>query len=272
MLCRYDYDTNQLRVLADIDEDAAPNVRLGDNLLLADTKAGYGRELCRYVPGATATEVLADLCPGPEGSDPAEWFKHEGRVYFSAHTPETGRELWVTDGTPEGTRLVADIAPGGADSNPYGHVAFEQQIFFRAYHPAHGDELWVLDPAEGSVALAADTNPGPASGAPYNLVAGKDRFFYSASDGIHGEELWSLRATEKGWTAALVADIVPGAMNSAPHKLQWVKQRPDVGIFVCTLPDEGDVLFRLDAAPGATPAVRRVTTPRPNATRKETEQ
>jgi len=40
-------------------------------------------------------------------------------VYFSAETPNEGRELWVSDGTPEGTRIVKDIATGTHSSTPH---------------------------------------------------------------------------------------------------------------------------------------------------------
>src|SRR5262245_55961701 len=38
-----------------------------------------------------------------------------GTVYFTAYEREHGRELWKTDGTPEGTVLVKDTNPGNGD-------------------------------------------------------------------------------------------------------------------------------------------------------------
>ena len=40
----------------------------------------------------------------------------ENSTYFTASTPETGNELWVTDGTDAGTRLLSDLTPGPTDS------------------------------------------------------------------------------------------------------------------------------------------------------------
>src|SRR5436190_23834149 len=34
------------------------------------------------------------------------------RMLFSAFTPETGSELWRTDGSPDGTQLLKDVLPG----------------------------------------------------------------------------------------------------------------------------------------------------------------
>ncbi len=38
-------------------------------------------------------------------------------TYFTNKTYTTGRELWKTDGTPQGTSLVVDLAPGTPDSS-----------------------------------------------------------------------------------------------------------------------------------------------------------
>jgi ELWxxDGT repeat protein len=40
------------------------------------------------------------------------------RMYFTANDPETGVELWITDGTAAGTRMVVDLVPGTAGADP----------------------------------------------------------------------------------------------------------------------------------------------------------
>ena len=48
----------------------------------------------------------------------------DGRAIFSSPDDGVyGRELWVTDGTPEGTSLVTDINGGVASSTPYGFIS-----------------------------------------------------------------------------------------------------------------------------------------------------
>lgn len=39
-------------------------------------------------------------------------------VFFAASTPQTGSELWKSDGTQSGTVLVKDIRPGPEASFP----------------------------------------------------------------------------------------------------------------------------------------------------------
>lgn len=44
--------------------------------------------------------------------------KMGSKIYFSASTPATGAELWVSDGTSAGTMMVKDLQPGSAGSIP----------------------------------------------------------------------------------------------------------------------------------------------------------
>ncbi len=52
------------------------------------------------------------------------------RVFFEADTDDTGRELWLTDGTAEGTKLVADLEPGEDGSNPFNLTAVGHRLVF----------------------------------------------------------------------------------------------------------------------------------------------
>ena len=63
---------------------------------------------------AEGTRLVQDTNPGAPGSVQAGLTVVGDRVFYFAFEPGTGRELWVSDGTPEGTRLVRDINPGGA--------------------------------------------------------------------------------------------------------------------------------------------------------------
>ena len=68
--------------------------------------------------GAGAPYLVADIDRTAQGSDPDSFIELDGRVYFSAFHPASGRELWTSDGTEDGTRLVKDIFPGEASSEP----------------------------------------------------------------------------------------------------------------------------------------------------------
>src|SRR5262249_1087926 len=74
-----------------------------------------------HVPRLTSGQLarlVRDINTAPAGSDPANLTDVGGTLFFTAVTPETGRELWKSDGTAEGTVLVRDIFPGVESSAP----------------------------------------------------------------------------------------------------------------------------------------------------------
>ncbi len=59
----------------------------------------------------SVTVSWADI--NPNGfSDPLQFKATSLGVFFNAFRPDTGTELYVTDGTSAGTRLVGDLVPG----------------------------------------------------------------------------------------------------------------------------------------------------------------
>src|SRR5690606_7222722 len=40
------------------------------------------------------------------------------RIFFSGYDPDSGTELWISDGTPQGAHLVVDLNIQGASSSP----------------------------------------------------------------------------------------------------------------------------------------------------------
>ncbi|MEZ6114698.1 MAG: hypothetical protein R3C99_27345 [Pirellulaceae bacterium] len=75
------------------------------------------------------------------------------QVYFPGYTPETGIELWHSDGTPQGTGMVADINPGSGDSYPSALKVEGDSLVFLAYEEQHGQEWWLLSDMEASVSF-----------------------------------------------------------------------------------------------------------------------
>jgi large repetitive protein len=163
------------------------------------------------------TEIVADIRPGDEGSDPASLVNVGGMLYFTADDGVHGRELWRSDGTAQGTVLIGDVAPGTVGSSPLEVVAVGDDVYWSAFDVVHGRELWRSDGTAQSAVRVADIVVGAAGSNPTELTAVGDRLFFTADNGVAGRELWTTDGTEAG--TALVRDIVPGAAGSMPREL-----------------------------------------------------
>jgi ELWxxDGT repeat protein len=85
--------------------------------------------------------------PG-EGSSLPEQLEAVGQnLVFSAHTPDHGREPWVTDGDEIGTFRLADLAPGPLPSSPIHFTLSGPWLYFAATDAETGFELY-SEPAD----------------------------------------------------------------------------------------------------------------------------
>lgn len=90
---------------------------------------------------------------------PRELVEADGKLFFSAGTAETGRELWVSDGTTEGTQLAADVFEGTLSSNPTNLTVWNDKLYFAANDFIHGEEIWSIDLALSEPLIGdADSN------------------------------------------------------------------------------------------------------------------
>ena len=109
-------------------------------------------------PAYTLTPLTDDSVTVTSVSDhrnQIKWFSsdkavvYNGEYYFTATTTNLGKELWKTDGTPEGTVLVMDINPGSESSSPDAFMVAgadgNEKLYFAADDGTHGKELWVTD-------------------------------------------------------------------------------------------------------------------------------
>lgn len=107
------------------------------------------------------------------------------RVFFSAWSPTSGAEPWVTDGTPAGTRLLADLVPGRSGSYPTDFMVSAGKVWFSA-----NLHLWKSDgTAGGTVAL------GPALQDLHPRTTFSGRVWFTGTDSKGLTELWATDGT-----------------------------------------------------------------------------
>ena len=204
----------------------------GANLFFTaeDVNAG-NRELWRTDGTTAGTFLLRDINPGVAGSLPSSLTSVGGTLFFAAtdgpegstlsFSPNTGRELWKSDGTAAGTVLVANIAPDSAafqrlvfdpilgvfvlrtfpgtvrSSSPASLTALGNTLIFTADDSVTGRELWSQSTAAGTVRLA-DINPGAGSSFPSNLTVVGSALYFTADDGTGNRALWKTDGTPAG--------------------------------------------------------------------------
>ncbi len=174
---------------------------------------------------------FADLNTGPNGSVQGSMSStsvfFDNRTFFVATTPETGAELWVTDGTAPNTRLFADICPGRCASNPQSFYIEGTDLYFSADDGVHGNELWRVSTGAATPTFLIDINPGQPGSTPARFerigfrINGTTvtRTFFSATRAAEGRELWRLNAGTSP-TVALERDILPGPTSSDPRGME----------------------------------------------------
>src|SRR5436309_2586933 len=149
--------------------------RVGSTLFFTAIHPDTGSELWKSDGTEAGTVLVKDIDPGPGSSlgnfatgRPTEV---NGILFFAAFRPDTGWELWKSDGTDAGTVLVKDIVPG-AGYSLFGTswLSVNGTLFFSACHPDTGCELWKSDGTEQGTVLVKDINPGPAGAFVSNLT------------------------------------------------------------------------------------------------------
>ncbi len=73
-------------------------------------------------------------------------FASESTLFMTIDTPETGVELWRSDGTAAGTYLESDLLPGPEGSRPEDFFELGGDVFFVARDAAFNRELWAITP------------------------------------------------------------------------------------------------------------------------------
>lgn len=146
---------------------------------------------------AAGTISLGDLYPGPTSSwsifssyaiDRAATIG--GKAPFRAWSPDSGVELWVTDGTPAGTEqieinhqassLYLDVFPFSALWLPRSVGAFGDGVLLRANDGASGEEPWISDGTPGGTTRVADLYPGMYGSFPTGFIAARHGGVFSA--------------------------------------------------------------------------------------------
>lgn len=192
-------------------------------------------------------DLVKDIAEGPTNGMPRELTPLGSQLFFTAQNPESGLELWKTDGSRNGTVLVDDIAAGPVGSNVAQLTPLGSEVFFVADDGTRGAELWKSNGSGGGTSIVSELVEGAGDAAIMDLTAVGSLLFFSAvdpSDG--GRELWSSDGTSNGTTQ------LTNLGTSNPESLfGWNGSL----YFVATTPQQGRELWTSDGTAEGTQIV-----------------
>ncbi|HSL82720.1 MAG TPA: hypothetical protein VLF66_08075 [Thermoanaerobaculia bacterium] len=166
-----------------------------------------GAELWRTAAGAAAQ--VAELVPGPGGSNPHAFAVFQDQLYFAATTPETGEELFRFDGST--ASLAADTYPGTDGGKIFGLTDFDGRLYFARSAPNGDQQVWRFDGTTAEPVTAINAAPGRvAGGGPFPervFVPFAGKLYYIRDTPLPAHyELWAF----DGASASKLKDLTSG--------------------------------------------------------------
>lgn len=192
---------------------------------------------------------------GSISGDP-EYTTVGSKVFFVASEPLTGKELYVSDGTPNGTILI-DINPGKGSSTPANLIEMNGVLYFTATdgpQSSSGTELWRSDGTPTGTMMVKDIYESSGIGSnPAQLTNVNGILYFAATSAGVGKELWKSDGTEDG--TKLVKDIRDGTPGSNPYNLLPIG---DILYFVANDGINGYELWRTSVTDNKTEMVKDI--------------
>ncbi|HXU30684.1 MAG TPA: hypothetical protein VN851_08925, partial [Thermoanaerobaculia bacterium] len=178
--------------------------------------SGENVELWTSNLSAPGTQLLKDLCAGNCSSSPKGWVVVGSLAYLSAVDPAGRRQLWRTNGRPQGTVQLTDVAE---DTGLFPLGIFDvaragSGLLFSSSDDLFRGELWRSDGTRAGTRLLIDLPDTDVGGSyPKRFMKAGARSFFFADDGTRGFELWSSDGTAGG--THLVRELIDGPEPAA---------------------------------------------------------
>lgn len=113
-------------------------------------------------------------------------------MYFTSDD----KELWTTDGTPEGTVQVMAI-----EGRMHTFTALGDVVLFIGDDGVHGDELWRSDGTPDGTYMVKDIHHGPGGISTRSMTLVDGLMYFEADDGVSPPQLYASDGTAEGTRA-----------------------------------------------------------------------
>ncbi len=201
----------------------APTVTPGTNLVsLGDTlyfishdDSGSGTDP-RYLwrTDGTPTGTYTITAPVADFSPLYLFTTINDKLVMRATTPDTGAELWITDGTAQGTQLLKDMTPGSADTTYQSSwFALDNRLFFGVYEEGK-NSWWTTTGTIISTVPLTTIYPGPQPGNLYLLAQNTTEAYFVSTVSTKQVTLWQLDADGFQVIKELVGDEQSSEMTT----------------------------------------------------------
>ncbi|HXU45157.1 MAG TPA: hypothetical protein VN783_06505 [Thermoanaerobaculia bacterium] len=168
------------------------------------------------------------------------------RGFFFAF-PETGREVWTSDGTAAGTRRLLEAPFGGGEPT---FLQLGAKVAFLAGDEARGVELWASDGSPAGTRRVRDVCPGSCSGAFSLGPVALGKIWFAGETPARGREVWTSDLTEAG--TRLLVDACRGFCFGQPAGFVVSGPRVYFGASTSASGGGGSRLFASDGTPAGT--------------------
>ncbi len=139
-----------------------------------------------------------DISKGISSSQPDRFTPFARQMVFSAITPSTGREPWISDGTGAGTYMLRDIGTGDHSGNPTGFTVLGNKIYFAATDSA-SEALWVSDGTKAGTHIVQRIIPFSSIFTDETqIVTVHNKLLLRGQDATSDVELWVSDGTDTG--------------------------------------------------------------------------
>ncbi|MEN3943260.1 ELWxxDGT repeat protein [Prosthecobacter sp. SYSU 5D2] len=232
-------------------------------LYFSAISANFGREPWRTDGTLAGTTRIADLVPGNGSSDPEQFVRYRGAVYFVSTALGQGIRL-RSEATPNIPIQDALFPNTAGPVNPkellvMGTTTTSQRMYFAAEFPGRGRELWRSDGTNVGTECF-DINAGGGNSNPEQLtVVGNALFFVANTGGPGGTGLTTGRELFRSGgslaTTKILKDIVVGEGSSNPEQLTEVDGKL---FFTAQTPTNGRELWVSNGSAAGTVMVKDI--------------